>query len=74
MKTIHAWFSADTALRVGSAVFRKPDGDRVNVTRVNVERESKSSHSRDENYLGQVVGDEDGGCIQAIGRVRGISD
>jgi hypothetical protein len=41
--TTHAWFSAQTALRGGSSVYRKPGGATVNVTRTNDDRESKGS-------------------------------
>ena len=74
MKTIHAWFSFETALRAGSAVYRTPGGGTVNVTRRSAEKEAKGSFPPDEKYLGQVVADEEGGCIRETWRVRGISD
>jgi hypothetical protein len=72
--TIHAWFSAQTALRDGSSVFRKPGGSTVNVTRMDAERESKGSFYHDEIYLGEVVRAEDGGCVREQWRVRGITN
>jgi hypothetical protein len=71
---IHAWFSAQTALRDGSAIYRKLGGSTVNVTRMNTDRESKGSFYHDEIYLGQVVRHEDGGCARDTWRVPGISD
>ena len=54
--TIHAWFSAETALRDGSAIYRKPGGSTVNVTRTNDDRDSTAAFRRyDERYVGQVV-------------------
>ena len=73
MRTIHAWFSAETALRKGSAVHRKLDGSTVNVTRTSPEKEGKGRLSSDEKYVGEVVRVEDGGCVHATRRVRGIS-
>ena len=72
--TIHAWFSAQTALRDGSLVFRKPGGSTVNVTRMDLERQSKGSFYHDEVYLGEVVRAEDGGCVRQRWRVPGITD
>src|SRR5437763_14700650 len=34
LATIHAWFSIETASRFGSALYRKPSGGTVNVTRM----------------------------------------
>jgi hypothetical protein len=68
---IHAWFSAQTALRDGSSMYRKPGGDTVNVTRLNVDRESKGSFYNDDIYLGEVVSQEDGGCVRERQRVHG---
>ena len=72
--TIHAWFSADTALRDGSMVYRKPGGSTVNVTRTDADRDSKGSFYHDEKYLGEVVRLEDGGCVRGRWRVPGITD
>jgi len=71
---IHAWFSAQTALRDGSAIYRKPGGSTVNVTRMNTERESKGSFYHDDVYVGEVIRQEDGGCVREVWRVRGITD
>jgi len=65
MTTTHAWFSADFALRHGSAVYRKPDGSTVNVTRMSALRVGKGSYRQDENYVGEVIPGEDGGCVSA---------
>jgi hypothetical protein len=73
MATIHAWFSAEQALLHGSAVYRKPDGGTVNVTRMSFEKEGKGSFRADEKYLGQVVPREDGGCVRPTERVRSIT-
>jgi hypothetical protein len=75
MKLFHAWFSQAAALRQGSAVYRKPDGSRVNVTRVNSDSKQNVGFYRDdERYLGEVIGAEDGGCVTPNRRVRGITD
>src|SRR5688572_21124779 len=72
--TMHAWFSAETALRKGSSLFRKPDRSTVNVTRVSVEKDRKGGgFPHDEKYLGEVIGAEDGGCVRGLLRVPGIS-
>jgi hypothetical protein len=73
MASVHAWFSAEQALYHGSAVYRKPSGDTVNVTRTSPDKEGKGSYRADEKYVGQVVSDEDGGCVRATERVRGIT-
>ena len=70
---VHAWFSAETALRDGSCVYRKPGGGTVNVTRMDADKESKHSFWRDEKYLGEVISQEDGGCVRAKWRVPGIT-
>ena len=54
MTMIHAWFSAETALRHGSSVYRKPSGATVNVTRMNADLASKGSFWHDEKYLGEA--------------------
>jgi hypothetical protein len=74
MATIHAWFSADYALVMGSSVYRKTSGTTVNVTRTNPDRKSRGSRRYDETYVGEVVRPEDGGCVHPISRVRGVSD
>jgi hypothetical protein len=62
------------ALRDGSAVFRKADGSKVNVTRVNSESmQSTGLYRHDEKYVGDVIGAEDGGCVSPNQRVRGIT-
>jgi hypothetical protein len=71
--TIHAWFSAEIALRDGNWVYRKPDGATVNVTRVDVEAPADRWGRPDEIYVGQVLRAEDGGCISPRIRVRGIT-
>jgi hypothetical protein len=73
METTHAWFSSEAALRHGSSVYRKPDGSTVNVTRTNPQREGKSPTGGEEQYVGEVVRTEDGGCVRPIARVRGIT-
>jgi len=74
MSITHAWFSFETALRQGSSVYRKPGGATVNVTRMNPDREAKGSFPHDEKYLGEVVPQEEGGCVRANQRVPGITD
>jgi hypothetical protein len=71
--SIHAWFSAERALRHGSAVYRKPGGATVNVTRMSLDFESKGTFPHDERYVGQVVLAEDGGCVVPTTRVDGIT-
>ena len=73
MTTIHAWFSADFALRHGSSVYRKPDGSTVNVTRMNALKDGKGSYRQDERYVGEVIPGEDGGCVTPLRRVAGIT-
>ena len=73
MITIHAWFSFESALLHGSALFRKPSGDTVNVTRTHVDRLSKGKSSDDEKYVGEVIRSEDGGCVRANHRVDSIT-
>ena len=68
----HAWFSAGLALRIGSAVYRKPSGSQVNVTRLTADRLGKGSTEVDEKYVGEVIRHEDGGCVHGPRRVRGI--
>jgi hypothetical protein len=80
---IHAWFSAATALRVGSAVYRKPvggggaggagSGATVNVTRMSPDFEAKGPFPYDERYVGEVIRAEDGGCVAPTSRVDGIT-
>lgn len=72
--TMHAWFSAAIALRNGSSVYRKPAGSTVNVTRLSVEKDEKGPHPYDERYMGEVVSEKDGGCVQGVSRVKGIND
>src|SRR2546429_9975642 len=72
MTTVHAWFSAETALVKGSAVYRKRDGSTVNVTRMSPDQHGKGSYRQDEKYLGEVVRQEDGGCVRPTWRVEGI--
>ena len=74
MATTHAWFSSESALRLGSMVFRKPDGSTVNVTRTDPQREGQRPARDSEAYVGEVVWAEDGGCVQTLRRVRGIGD
>ena len=71
---VHAWFSAQTALLVGSTVYRKPSGSTVNVTRLTPDRLGKGSTAVDEKYVGEVIRTEDGGCVQEIRRVNDITD
>ena len=72
-QTTHAYFSASWALVRGSAVYRKPSGETVNVTRTNTERDGKARHPWDERYVGEVVRAEDGGCVQPTTLVRSIT-
>jgi hypothetical protein len=72
--SIHAWFSFETALRTGSAVYRKPGGSTVNVTRMSADKDARGGFPHDEKYLGEVVRREDGGCVHPNRRVPGISD
>lgn len=74
MNTTHAWFSIDVALRSGSSVYRKPDGGRVNVTRLSSAKDEKGHFPHDEKYLGEVVSTEHGGQMQGVTRVGGITD
>ena len=71
MTTTHAWFSAEAALFHGSAVYRKPSGSTVNVTRTSGEREGKGSHRQDEKYVAEVVRADEGGCVRPKVRIPG---
>jgi hypothetical protein len=72
MTTQHAWFSSAAALLHGSAVYRKADGSTVNVTRRSGDRESKDPARQEENYVGEVLDDAEGGCVRATWRARSI--
>ena len=72
MATIHAWFSAERALRHGSSVYRKPSGASVNVTRVNADNAITGFYRHTEKYVGEVIAAEDGGCVSPNTRVAGI--
>ena len=74
MTTVLAWFSSERALRHGSAIYRKPDGSTVNVTRTGGDGAGADSRRPDEQYVGEVIADADGGCVRATWRVRGICD
>ena len=69
MTTVHAWFSFESALRIGSSVYRKPSGSTVNVTRVSAQPGEAGRYRHTEKYLGQVICDEDGGCVEPLTRV-----
>lgn len=72
--TTHAWFSSVSALRLGSMVYRKADGSTVNVTRTNPQKDAKRPVGDEEQYVGEVITAEAGGCVRPMSRVRGISD
>ena len=55
------------------AIYRKPDGSTVNVTRMSFEKEVGAAYRNDENYVGEVIQSEDGGCVRAQTRVAGIT-
>ncbi|MGH7178892.1 MAG: hypothetical protein ACREJC_16065 [Tepidisphaeraceae bacterium] len=74
MTTIHAFFSSAAALISGSSVFRKPGGSIVNVTRTSSDKEINGAYRHTEKYVGEVIRTEDGGCVRANSRVRGITD
>jgi hypothetical protein len=73
MSTVHAWFSQMAALRLGSTVYRKAGGSRVNVTRTSATRESEGMWKLDEKYLGEVIV-ETAGIAHAGVRVGGIRE
>ena len=72
MATIHAWFSSEAATRFGSMIYRKLDGSTVNVTRMSLQREGSRANRDGETYVGEVVRTENGGCVRAKERVKGI--
>jgi hypothetical protein len=72
--TTHAWFSSVSALRLGSMVYRKPDGSTVNVTRTNPLKDAKRPAGDEEQYVGEVVTAEGGGVVRAMSRARGIGE
>jgi hypothetical protein len=63
----------DEAMRIGSAVYRKPGGSTVNVTRVDAEKDGNGKHNHDEKYVGEVIRGEEGGCVRPTSRVRSIT-
>jgi len=73
MTTVHAWFSAETALLRGCEQYRKPGGSIVNVTRVSADKDAKGSFRQDEKYLGEVICEADGGRIGTTTRRKGIT-
>lgn len=73
MSTMHAFFSHAAALINGSSVFRKPSGATVNVTRLSIDHQIDGFFRHTEKYLGQVVGEEDGGCVRAVEKADGIT-
>jgi len=73
MSTIHAFFSPAAALIHGSAVYRKESGSTVNVTRTSAENEVGGFYRHTEKYLGQVIGVEEGGCVQSTAMVDGVT-
>jgi len=73
MSTMHAFFSHSAALLNGSAVFRKQSGATVNVTRVSIDNQIDGFFRHTEKYLGQVIGEEDGGCVCALEKADGIT-
>ena len=72
MTTIHAWFSAERALRRGSSIYRKPSGATVNVTRVSPDNEITGFYRHTEKYVGEVISAEDGGCVRRNIRVASM--
>jgi hypothetical protein len=58
----------EAAARVGSAVYRKVGGDKVNVTRMSDDINDRNGRRSDETYLGEVVRSEDGGCVRETHR------
>ena len=48
----------------GSSVFRKRDGNTVNVTRVSPARNGEGSYRSDECCLDEANRAEDGGCVR----------
>jgi hypothetical protein len=73
MATTHAYFSAGWALVHGSAVYRKPSGMTVNVTRTNPDKDGRGKRPWDERYVGEVLREEDGGLVEPVSRVQGIT-
>ena len=65
MTTAHAYFSATWAAVHGSAMYRRPDGISVNVTRTNMGKDGRQRHPWDERYVGEVICAEEGACVQA---------
>ena len=73
MSTMHAFFSHAAALLNGSSIFRKPSGATVNVTRVSIDNQVDGFFRHTEKYLGQVVGEEEGGRVGALEKADGIT-
>ena len=74
MTNVHAWFSQMAALRLGSTVYRKLGGSKVNVTRTSAVKESEGLWKLDEKYLGEVIEEKDGGGVGPRVRVGGITE
>jgi hypothetical protein len=73
MSTTHAFFSQAAALIHGSSVYRKESGSRVNVTRLSDVKETGGFFKYTEKYVGQVIREEDGGCVGTLVRVDDIT-
>src|SRR6267142_4022707 len=73
VSTVHAWFSQMAALPLGSTVYRKQSGSKVNVTRTSAVKDSEGLYKLDEKYLGEVIEEKDGGGVGGRVRVGGIT-
>ena len=72
MTKTYAFFSIFVANRDGSSLYRRAGGGTLNVTRTSTEREGKGPFPHDEKFLGEVIAEEDGGCVRGNQRVPGI--
>lgn len=57
--TTQGWFSLEAAIRGGVSVYRAADGRSVSVTRTGAEGRGPA----DEQYVGEVITAEQGGCV-----------
>ena len=60
VRCMHAWFDSKLADKIGTVIYRKPDGSTVEVTEVSNHMRNKKDG---EVYLGMVVHHEVGGCM-----------
>ena len=65
----------DTQVGCGIAAcfYRMADSSTVNVTRTSPQQDAKRPAGDEEQYVGEVITAEGGGCVRPMSRVRGIN-